>query len=631
MVRGQVLIELLVAIGTSVILIPAVFSGFAASREGKFKQSQRLAAVALAEEGLEGVRVTKEADWNNIATNGTYHPEVSGNTWVLVSGSDVVGDYTRTLTIADVYRDANSNISDTPGTLDPSTKKITSTVTWTSIFPATVTLYAYMTRLTNDVYVETTVADFEAGLHSGTSVTNLSGGEVQLGGGGNGDWCSPDLTIAALDLPRSGDALALTAIEGQAFVGTGADASGVSFAKVDITDTDPPVATSPSTNWFNGYKTNDVFGETGFAYIATDTNSAEILIISLTTSPYSEVGSFNSPGPTDGNSVFVLGNVGFMTAGSTFYTFDLTAKTGNRAQLGSVSLAGTGTEIYVVGTYAYVSISGSSTNEMQIIDVSSPSSLSIVGSADTDSAGGSSIYVNETGTRAYLATGQSSSQSEMFIIDVSTKTGPRPTLGSYETNGMDPKGVRVVPGNRAIIVGHTNEEYQVINIVNETAPFNCGGLDVNFNINGVWSVIEGDGDAYSYIITEDANNEFRIIEGGPGGAFVASGTFTSQVFDAGEDTAFNRFLATFDEVPDSSLRFQMGVGDAVGGVCDASSLTYVGPDGTSSTFFDDGGLIPFDDNGTGYENPGRCFAYRVFFEAPTGTPIFYDITINYSP
>jgi hypothetical protein len=196
---------------------------------------------------------------------------------------------------------------------------------------------------------------------------------------------------------------------------------------------------------------------------------------------------------------------------------------------------------------------------------------------------------------------------------------------------MDPRGIRLVPGNRALIGGHGGQEYQVVNVTNEASPVKCGGLDVNFNINGLTSVVENDGQAFSYLLTDDASNEFRMIEGGPGGGVSATGVFTSKVFDAGHDTAFNRFIPTFQEVVNSSVRFQMGVGDAVGGVCNANSLTYVGPDGTSSTFYEDGGVIPFNDDGLAYENPGRCFAYKVYLESPVGTPILYDITINFSP
>src|SRR3989344_6687815 len=107
---------------------------------------------------------------------------------------------------------------------------------------------------------------------------------------------------------------------------------------------------------------------------------------------------------------------------------------------------------------------------MQIVDLTNTANLSVVGSADVNGQAAKDVFVNEAGTRAYLVTGNSSSQSEFFVIDTSTKTGSRPILGSYNSNGMDPKAVTVVTDNKAIIVGSSGEEYQAIDIVPETSP-----------------------------------------------------------------------------------------------------------------------------------------------------------------
>ena len=107
-----------------------------------------------------------------------------------------------------------------------------------------------------------------------------------------------------------------------------------------ISNANPPVAAIART--FDGFKTNGVFGETNYAYLATDNNSKEIEIVNLTTNPYSEAGYFNAPGNDEGDSVFVAGNVGYMTDENKLYTFELSSKTGSRGQLGSVNLAGDG-------------------------------------------------------------------------------------------------------------------------------------------------------------------------------------------------------------------------------------------------------------------------------------------------
>lgn len=616
------MIELLLVIAFAGIVIPALFTGFISSRDGKAQTSQRLLAVPLLLEAQEAVRIVREKDWNNFSVNGTYHPVISANTFSLAQGVENVNGFTRSIVISDV------------APFDPSIKKVSSSVSWTTPYTSSVSSVVYLSRyLNNAAWVQTTESDFNAGIKIGVTVTNADGGEVVLGAGGGANWCEPNLSIAALDLPKQGVANAITAIQGRVFAGTGENASGVSFANVNISNANPPVASILGT--FDGYKTNDVFGETTYAYLATDNNSKEIVIINLSSPPYTEAGHFNAPGNGNGDSIFVSGTTGYMTAGSKLYNFDLANKNGSRPLLDSdgVSLAGTGKKVFVVGSYAYVAVD-STNSQLQIIDVSNQANLTVVGSTTVNGQQGRDIFVNETGTRVYLATAVSEAQKELFIIDVSTKTGSRPVVGSYDTNGMNPKGITVVPGNRAIIVGTSGEEYQAVNITNEELPIRCGGLEINTGVNGVASVLETDGDAYSYIITGDANSELKIIAGGPGGAFSTSGTLESSTFDAQKSAAFYRIYPNFQKPSQTDIAFQVAGADTNPdtGDCTGIAFSFVGPDGTSATRFLDAGTIPMNVSGD-YKNPARCFRYKAYLTTTdiTQSPTLYDVTVNYSP
>ncbi len=635
--KGQSLVEIVLAMGLAAILLPALLTGLVSSRQGKAQQAQRTQAVYLLNETVDAVRSVREKGWTGFAVDGTYHTATSSGSWVLASGSATINGLTQSVSIGDVNRDSTGTIASSGGTLDPSSKKVDIAISWGQPYLSTVSASLYMTRyLDNNSFTQTTVADFNVGTKSGTTITNTSGGEVTLGAGGHGDWCSPNLTLAALDLPKSGVANALTAIEGRAFAGTGDNASGVSFANVNITTTYPPVASINGT--FDGYKTNGIFGETNYAYLATDNHSKEIVIIDLNQNQngkYVEVGYFDAPGNGSGNSVYVSGSTGYMISGSNLYSFNLSSKSGSRPQLGSVSLAGTGTKVFIVGTYAYVAI-GSSSTQLQIINISNPSSMSVVGQALVSGQGAQDVFVNASGTRAYLATSSSSSQKEFFIIDVSTKTGNRPTVGSYEAQGMNPKGVTVVTNNKAILVGTGGEEYQAIDIATESNPTRCGGLTISAGVNGVSSVIQSNGDVFSYIITGDSSSEFKMIEGGPGGSYVPSGDFTSSAFDAGYSTAFNRFDVSVNRPISTEVKFQVAVSQAVSGSCSGASFNFVGPDSSLATFFTTSvtsGVQGFSFSIPPNINPGRCFKYKAFLSTtdPTANPIFYDITVNYSP
>lgn len=626
---GASLIELLVIIAILAIVLPALSLALISTREGTVQHEKRLRAATLLQETQEALRTIRESGWSNISTNGIYHPEKTNKSWTLISGTDTVDGITRSIAISSVNR-LNNAIVTNGGTLDPSTKKIIIQLTWSTPISTTLQNTIYMTRfMDNATYTQTTQNEFNTGTLNGVITTNNNGGEVSLGAGGQGSWCSPQLAVANLDLPKNGVANAISAIEGNLFAGTGDNASGVSYAHVNISNTNPPVATIKKT--FDGYKTNDVFGDQTYGYLATDSNSEEIVIINLDTA--SKVGWFNAPGSNSVNNVYVYGNYGYLIQGSTFRIFDLTSKNGARSQTGSVNLAGTGTSLVVSGNYAYVSISGSTT-KLQIIDVSTASTPTIVGQVvNINSQNAKNITINKTSTRAYLVTESSSNQNELFIIDISTKTGNRSVLGSYDTNGMNPTAVTLVPGNIVIAVGIGAEEYQVINISSESNPARCGGVQVDSGINDISSVLEADGDAYSYILTRDSNQELRIIEGGPGGYYSTGGIYESPTFTLGYPTAFNRFIPNYIQPNGTVLRFQIGITDAVNGSCTGVNYVFTGPDGTTDTWYTASSSIFFNDDNSGYENPAQCLRYRAHFSSNDvfSTAILEDVTINYSP
>ncbi len=634
--RGAALVELLLALALTTVLLPALITGFVSASQGKVQQIERSQATMLVREAREALRIIRERGWEYISANGTYHPVVSGSDWILVPGAETINSQTRSIEIADAYRDESGSLVSQGGTIDPSTKAITITVAWSALFPYSVTSQLYISRFTNQVYTQSSQSDFSSGALVNSTITNTNGGEVTLGAGGGGDWCSPNLSIAAHDLPKSGVANAVTSIEGRVFAGTGDNASGVSFANVMISNDRPPVASIAGE--FDGYKTNGVFGESNYAYLATDTNTKEIEIIDLTsynpsTGKYSESGYFNAPGNGNGNSVYVSGNTGYMTAGNTLYTFDLSSKSGSRNALDAdgVTLAGIGNKIMVVGTFAYVAVNSTST-QLQILDVSNTSNLVVVGQAQLTAQEGIDVFVNPTATRAYLATKTSFTQRELFILDISTKSGNHTPIGSYDTSGMNPKGITIVPGNKAIIVGIGGEEYQAINIVNEANPSYCGGLNIDSGVNGVSSILESDGDAYSYIITGDSSSELKIIEGGPGGQYAVSGTFTSSIFDATKSATFNRFDVQSTIPNQTNIRYQFAITDAVSGSCSNAAYTFIGPDKTDTTFFATSSALPLSSSGP-YKNPAQCLRYKVYFDTldRLQSPIFEDIVINYSP
>ncbi len=644
--RGQSLIELLVAIGLSTILIPAILTGMVAARSGRAQESQRTVALGYAKEAMEAVRSIRNKDWATFAAftaGSAYHPVISGTSWTLASGSEQIGGLTRQVVINNVYRDASGTIVSN-GTLDPSLKQVVTTVSWTTPLIASVTQTQYLARFTNKTYQETTTTDFNAGANSGTDVVATSGtavandGQVQLGGGGAGDWCNPTkVAVVKYDLPGQGVTTAISATYSASavhlYTTTGYNASGHSTDGVLVSDPQSGSPVASSGGFYDNFKTYGIFATANNVFLASNHPNLTVDVINAT-SPYSQKATFADSGREAGTGVYVSGNTGYVTAGSNLYAFDTTTISGSLAQKWVVALAGAGNRVIVNGNYAYVvtsyNSSGNPKGQLQIIDTTTHSVITTIDTGN--GADGTDVYINSSATYAYLVTKYAVGKSNFFIYDISSKTNPV-LHGTYSTGGMNPTGVTAVSGNHALIVGTGGQPYQVLDTVNIDNPVSClpQGFSLSgvININAIAALAEPDGDAFSYILTDDASNELQIIAGGAGGQGGMSGTFESKTFDASSEAMFNNFSADITLPLQSTLQYKIAVKPGVNQSCNSVSFAngdFVGSDGTSNTYLATSSALPV-------LNPGRCMRYRAYLTTadPTLTPVLYDILFNYSP
>lgn len=179
--KGQTLVELLVAIAISAILLPALATALAASREGRAQEPERLRATALLREANEAVRVEREKGWTQFAVNGTYHPVILVNTWNLDPGAETISGFTRQVVISSVQRNSSGQIVASGGTVDLSTKQVVATVSWTQPLATTITTTAYYSRYQNNaLWTQTTQSDFDGGTKTNTA---SNGGQLELAAG----------------------------------------------------------------------------------------------------------------------------------------------------------------------------------------------------------------------------------------------------------------------------------------------------------------------------------------------------------------------------------------------------------------------------------------------------------------
>lgn len=154
--RGIGLVEILIVTAVLGVGLLAVISFLIYSRGVTFQVARTTEATTLAEEGIEAVRVMRDESWNtniatlDAATPATYYPVISSDKWTLTTTDPgpINNLYTRTIVVEQVGRDGADEILSSGGTIDPNTKKVTSTVTWTENGRnKQVQLVAYITNL----------------------------------------------------------------------------------------------------------------------------------------------------------------------------------------------------------------------------------------------------------------------------------------------------------------------------------------------------------------------------------------------------------------------------------------------------------------------------------------------------
>lgn len=638
---GQLLIELLIAVGFFAILAPALLTGFTATTQGLIQEEKRRDASTTLLETTEAVRNIREEDWSAIENDGVFHVLESDTNWQLASGSATTSGLTQTVTISSVLRDSTTGtISATGDFADLSTKQVDVELSWQDPVPGSLTQTSFLTRLKNISQVFTSVADFEAAGHvlSDAVIKDDAGGEIKgesTVGTGAG-FCNPT-TVETVDLQGTADAHGLVGAEGNIYVATGRDDTGNPLTHVTVSDEIPPVAQVEGI-FSSSHRSNAAYGDGGqYAMIATDTNDKEVVIVNLDT--MTETGWYDASGSRDGTAVVFQDNVGFMTTDHGYlYSFDVSDFSGSRPTLDSLSLGNSATNLFVRGNYLYVTLNISWFQpQMKIIDISNPNNLQTVSSVRVSGAFGRDVFVNEAEDRAYLVTSWLPFFRELFIIDISDKSDPD-YVSSYSTAWMSPEGITVGTNDTVALIGGLGAiEYQVVDISVETAPTLCGWTNIDTGVFDVFAIKESDGDHYGYLATGDSDKELVIVEGGSGldtGPGGGGGFYESPIIDVGRTAAFNRFEASTIEPGTSDVYYQISVVDAVEGDCGLAGSAFVGPDGSSTTFFEENvGLIPFNSDDSGFENPGQCFRYRVLFDAEEDTDFaeLLDFTINYSP
>ena len=607
--QGQALIELIVTIAMASTILVSITLTMISIREALSRNSKSFEGNLLLQKQIEAIRSIKDSAWLSLTSPGTYHVEQSGDNWAALPGTAALGIFTYSFTVENVCRlTAEGSIvscSDAGALLDASTKKIISSVSWSSLGTKTISSSFYLARYANNSsWVQTSQADFNTGTKVGTVVT--PGGEVQLGPSSGGTWTSPQV-VAVRNLGGTTNATDIFVANDRAYITTLSQA-GADFFIYDVSNPANPTLLGSLDLASDAYA---VVVSGNYAYVATSHNSREMTVVNVTNpaTPTLAGSHFNSATAADGRGIAVSSNRAYLVTnnnttgvGYEFYTINISNPL-SPAQLGGINLNAAARDISLSGNFAYVA-STHNNQELQVINVTN-NNPTFAGSYNTPGASdGNSVFV--VGTTVYIASAQ------LTILNASNPSSIT-LVGTFNAAGT-PFGV-FVSGTLAFLAhSQANSEFKTIDISTPSSPQLYGSADLNGA--GFGAFVVGD---YAYLATGNDSGEFQVVRGGSG-VYQTSGTFESQTFDSLAGVSFNYLTSTLSKPAGTNLRLQVATNN------DGSTWNYLGPDGTGATYFDPAGAIHLS------QTVARYFRFKASFTGDgVSTPVLFDSAVNYSP
>ena len=369
---------------------------------------------------------------------------------------------------------------------------------------------------------------------------------------------------------------------------------------------------------------NGVFVSGNYAYLATSITTAQLTIVNVANPAAPTLASsfrIQDTNNVAATAVYVSGTtavvvkkkVGKAVLFNTYGEINTVnvSNPANPSLSDSLNVGSDCNNVWVNGSYAYVADSVAN-QQLTIVNISSPTSIS---SAATVNLGANANSVVINGSTAYIATVNNTSTGELRLYNLVSATSLT-SVGSYEVGGsVTGLGLDTTnPNYLAVGTAVANKQLILLNISNPATPVLVNNVVLGGNGNSVR--ISG---SYAFVGTSDTTKELTVVYSG----YRPSGSFESSTFDAGVNGAgYNRLLYAATVPGNSTLRLQIAANNT------NTAWSYIGPDGTSATYFTADNTIPLQGAS------GRYFRYKAFF-TPTSngqqTPVLSDVTVNYSP
>ena len=276
------------------------------------------------------------------------------------------------------------------------------------------------------------------------------------------------------------------------------------FVSINISESSNPY-TIANLNLSTGI--NNIFISGNYAYLASSSNSAELQIVDIS-DPSKPVlaGVYNDAGNEDAKGIYVVGTKAYLalSGGSDFLIIDISKPTAPVGS-GALTLSGNANDIVVKGNYAYVATSDN-TSELQVINISNAAKPTLIGSTNLS---GNNDLSHLTLSGDTVITGRVG--SEVNLIDLTNPTSPT-LLSNYTATGNINDVAVDDSGNFVFLATNGAEnEFEIIDISEKISPTKATSIDLEFSLNGV---IHSSDQNLVLSAGDDKNKELFIF--GPG-------------------------------------------------------------------------------------------------------------------
>lgn len=143
------LLEMVIAIAFIAIIFTAGFRVFAINIDAVNRSRQSTLAELLVQDLIELTISKRNEGWLSLIPGQYYFVEDPDPAvgYIFAPGQETVGEFTRSVTIAEVRRDASGNIVSAGGTVDPNTFYLEAVASWSNNgVGEEVRLYQYITN-----------------------------------------------------------------------------------------------------------------------------------------------------------------------------------------------------------------------------------------------------------------------------------------------------------------------------------------------------------------------------------------------------------------------------------------------------------------------------------------------------